>query len=110
VANKLRGETSIKLGEAEYTLCPTFQNIANLEDKVGAIGVLITRVNENQIKVTDIVYLIACMSNNMDKLDEIYQQVIDEGFYNLVTDMMIFLSGLMGKKDSGGEASDSEGE
>ncbi len=54
MANKLRGETPLILGDKEHTLRPTFEAIEIIEDRFGGLADICTRFREGKWKVTEI--------------------------------------------------------
>jgi len=61
MANKLRGEMPLSLGDKEFTLSPTMAAIADIEDAFGGLPDICTRLREGQWKVTEIVGITAIL-------------------------------------------------
>jgi hypothetical protein len=59
MANKQRGELTVTLGEREFVMRPTFEAIANIEDKLGmSVPQLISRLSASDMKLTFIATII----------------------------------------------------
>lgn len=58
VANRLRGETSLKIGNQHYVLRPTFSALVAAEEELGSLFAMVERASEGSLTVAEITGLI----------------------------------------------------
>lgn len=108
MANKFKNEKEIKIGGESILLRPTFENLANMESKVGSIAHMAMKlVNfnngmKNVIGISEIATIIFYnqAANDPDfgtkpkSIGAIYDLVLEEGFYLVIPPLAEYVGGV----------------
>lgn len=94
MANALRGQVQMKLGDKTYVLKPTFEVLATLETELGrSIFAIITDLsNPRTSKVSDVAKVIYIASGSTGKLSEIGGELMSYGATSVLKDVFEFLT------------------
>lgn len=111
--NKYRGEVSIKLGEREYVLRPTFEALVEIEERLGSGLVLIARRFANrEFGIRDVACIIAAgIKGAGGKVPEnIGELIAKAGILPYAETIVLFLTGALSGEDNEGKAGASSGD
>lgn len=94
MANEVRGEVEIKLGGKRYSLRPTYEALAEIENLTDAgLIKLAGRFQEGDIRIKDVVAIIwAGMGDDAPAIDEVGRLVVAQGLADLTAVAGIFLA------------------
>jgi hypothetical protein len=94
MANALRGQVSITLGEKEFVLKPEFEVLANLENEMNKsiYAIIQDLANVRTSKVSDIAKIIYIASGKTVKPNEIGKLIIAGGAHEVLAPVMKFLT------------------
>lgn len=89
MANEYRGEVSMKLGDLELTLRPSYEAIAEIENSLDRIPELLFRFTQGNVGVVDLVTIIWVTARAYDEtqvgsLNSLGEAVIRNGFNMLI--------------------------
>ncbi|MCH9753532.1 MAG: gene transfer agent family protein [Alphaproteobacteria bacterium] len=102
MANKNRGEVSVKLAGIRYIMRPTFQAICSIESEVGkSILDILINLPKEQIKISEIELIVkygilACDKNPDINQNDIGDLIYKEGVVNILPNIIEFLELSMG--------------
>ena len=92
MANKKRGEKTLRVGETSVTLVPSFENIANFEDALdSSIMQVINSVIGKTIKLRELVIIIRIASNVELKDDAVGEAILEQGMVEVTEIIATFL-------------------
>lgn len=94
MANALRGQVDVKLGNKVYTLKPTFNVLATLESELNrSIFAIITDLsNPRSSKVSDVAKVIHIASGANGKLSDVGEELMGSGATTVLKDVFDFLT------------------
>ena len=85
VANPLRGEVSLALGEREMVLRPTFGALASAEAEIGSLFQLMERAGSGEVRIAEIVTLLwHCLEPGHEDRPGFEQLLLTEGLLRLL--------------------------
>ena len=104
MANRHRGEVEVDLGGKTYALRPTFQALAEIEDKTGTnLVTLARRFADGDIGVRDVaVVLWAGMGEGAPSLDDVGRLVVERGLDTLIGPAAGFVAAVFVGSSKGG--------
>jgi len=94
MANALRGQITITLGEKEFLLKPEFEVLANLENALNKsiYGIITDLTNFKTSKVSDVAMVIFIASGKKVKLNEIGTLLVATGAQQVLAQVLKFLT------------------
>ena len=94
MANALRGQVTIKLGDKEFLLKPEFEVLANLENALGRsiYGIITDLSNFKTSKLGDIALVIFIASGKKEKYNDIGKLIMSVGIHSVVAEVLKFLT------------------
>lgn len=96
MANKFRNEMTIKLGEVEILLRPTFENCANLESALGyGLPMMAFKLAKQQLpSMTDAAKVIFfCQAEKKYTLEQVWELMMENGS-GIIKDLLMFVGGI----------------
>lgn len=93
-ANALRGEAQFRLGEREYHLRPSFENLVAAEAEIGSLFALVERASEGSLTLSEVSALLwHCIdADPRPSRDEVGQGVLKQGLIETTKPVRAILS------------------
>lgn len=93
-ANALRGEAQFQLGERDYRLRPSFENLVAAEGEIGSLFALVERASEGSLTLSEVSALIwHCLdADPRPSREEVGQAVLKQGLIETTKPVRSILS------------------
>lgn len=94
MANALRGQIELVIGDKTFLLKPTFEVLASLENELGKsiYGILTDLSNPRTSKVGDVAKVIHIASGKKESVNTIGELIVGQGPHKCLTTVFEFLS------------------
>lgn len=113
MANAYRGEAAISLGGKEYTLRPTFEAIAQFEERTGRGTVALTRLAASGDigvgKAAIILHALMTAGGHEVDLKDVGRMVMEAGLVSVLPTLMVVLGNVLAGGSEPGEPKAAEG-
>lgn len=95
MSNPSRGEVTVKVGEREFTLRPTFQYIREIESAIGSIFQLARRLGDGSLGINDmatIIWLGIRKEEPKIRVDDVGDAIVANGSMDYLSAITMFLN------------------
>lgn len=92
--NALRGEAQFQLGERQFLLRPSFENLVAAEEEIGSLFALVERASEGALTLSEVSALLwHCMeAQPKPSREEVGHAVLKQGLINTTKPVRAILS------------------